>query len=168
MMNQTLLSLLVVVAAVTLACADSVRHSVWEDATEASVDSARDCLPPALQALYTKLPDVDYVGLPQNNRTALVHCESLLLGYTYQRLSTAWSICDALASGLVLYENCARRLPAVLLPVMPSPRFTVCRAACLDALDAQGRTADLFRHRYSAGTQCLRLKTVHALLLTFL
>lgn len=152
-----------------------VKAVAWENATNESLLRARACLPLELQAFY--LPNLTLATAGATDTTAALECEQLVLFHTYQRLSTAFNICRALAHGVRLcahflaeYESDKNLTPSA----MPRRSLLATTAMCETRIAAIAskttRTAILenFRHRFSNGTICLRANTVHGRVPTFL
>jgi hypothetical protein len=154
-----------------------VSSQVWEDATNATVTAARECL--ALTPVYLRMyyPQFMSAFLTPLTVPDLIKCEALLLGTAYSHLSTMLSMCVAMAHGV---RQCAHYIAAYagtpptgnpdLIPsAFPVQNFNTLVAQCNAAVEAlppieQNISTFLFRRRFSPGTICLRKNTREALL----
>ena len=146
-----------------------VHIQAWEDASPASLDKARACLPAVLQSLYMPAMYAS-TSVALNQSDARLRIEQAILFTLYQRLSTDWALCKAFSQALRMGEH----LVAVYVDewntkpaLFPRHSLTNGTATCTAAIDALPTISErhaiyeLFRHRFTDGTVCLRRYTVH-------
>jgi hypothetical protein len=156
-------------AATAEAHGPDVRIQAWEDASPASIAKARDCLPAVLQALYVPAMN-NATATAADVPAARLLVEQAVLFTFYQRLSTDWALCKALAQGIRMgahlvanYADDWGTTPALF----PRPSLLNATATCTAAIEALPTVSarhdvyELFRHRFTDGVVCLRRYTVH-------